>query len=260
MKNILKPLSLFAWTVVAEARNSKTIISATLIYIIAIAIALFVGEISITESQQSQIATCAAFLRLAILFFLSLFTINSIVRDINDRMLLLYLSLPISRIIFVSGKFIGFALISIIMSLFAMLIVFIYADFYPSMIWGLSLILECWIVIAFSLLCAFSFAHITSSFSAVAAIYLLSRTLSSILLMEQNPFRLTSESASQQFSHGLLTSLDYLLPRIDRFTRTEWLMYGEVSSTDLIFILQQSLIYLLLLLSATFIDFYRKSL
>jgi len=255
-----KPLYLFAWTVIAEAKNTKTIISVCLIYVAAIAIAVFVGEISITETRQSQVAISAAFLRLSLLFFISLFTINSIVRDINDRMLLLYMSLPISRLVFVLGKFIGFALIGIVLAFIASLVVFIFTDISSAFIWGGSLILESWIIIAFSLLCAFSFAHITSSFSAVMAIYLLSRSLSSILLMAQNPFRGIDDSASQQFSQFFLTAIDYLLPKLDQFTRTEWLIYNDISASDIYFIIQQTVIYLLLLLSATFIDFYRKNL
>lgn len=257
---ILNQLKLFAWTVIAEALSSRTLLSVAIIYLVSIALSLFIGEVAIIETKQSQSGITAAFLRLAILFFLALFTINSLVREMNDRMLLLYLSMPISRSIFILGKFLGFAILGAVFSLLAACILSIYADFYPSFLWGVSLMLESCLVIGFSLLCAYSFAQVTTAFSAVSAIYILSRMMSALLLMAKNPLRGSQDSISQYFIQSLLTILDYLLPRLDRFTRSEWVMYGKTSFTELNFVFQQAIVYILLLLSIAFVDFYRKNI
>lgn len=257
---IFNQLRLFAWTVLAEARSSRVIIAAAIISLVAISLSLFVGEIAIAEKIQSQTAISAAFLRLAVLFFVSLFTINSLVREMNDRMLLLYLSMPISRSVFIFGKFLGFMILAMIFSMLAMLIVSMHAEFYPSFLWGISLMMESWIMIGFCFLCAYSFGQITLAFSAVTSIYFLSRSLSAVILISNNPLRAGQDSITQQFFHGLLSVLDYLLPRLDKFSRTEWLMYNNVSMSEISFVLQQTLIYLLLLLSASFFDFYRKNI
>lgn len=259
-KLTVSQLRLFAWTVLAEARSSRVVIAAAIISVVAISISVFVGEIAITETLQSQTAISAAFLRLAVLFFVSLFTINSLIREMNDRMLLLYLSMPISRSVFILGKFLGFALLAAIFSLLATLIVSIHASFYPALLWGFSLMLESWLMIGFCILCAYSFGQITLAFSAVTSIYFVSRSLSSVLLIASNPLRAAQDSVTQQFFQGLLSLLDYLLPRLDKFTRTEWLMYNNVSMDDMSFVVQQTMVYLLLLLSASFFDFYRKNL
>ncbi len=260
MRNTLTQLKMFAWTVLLEARSSRVIISAIMIFGIAMALSVFVGEITITETQQTQAAITAAFLRIAIIFFLSLFTINSILRDINDRMLLLYFSLPISRPVFVLGKFMGFACLATLFCLIASALLSLYSNFEVAFLWGFSLLMESWLIIAFSLLCSFSLGQVTIAFAAVTGIYLLSRSLTAIILMAHNPLKVYSDSVSQQFIQGFISVLDYLLPRLDKFTRTDWLMYGTVSTEEINFILQQTIIYLCLLLAAAFLDFYRKNI
>jgi len=254
----LKQLGLFSWTVLAEARGSRVLLSSAVIFLLAFAVALFVGEISITESRQSQAGLTAAFLRWGILFYLALFTINSVVRDMNDRMLLLYLSLPVSRLVFVLGKFLGFALLALAFSIVATIMVSQYADVYSALFWGLSLLLESWLVIGFSLLCAFGFGNMTLAFSALTGIYLISRMLHALLLMASNPLTAVSNSLAQRFIEDFLTGLDYVLPRLDRFTRSEWLMYGEVGTAEISFVVQQAIVYLFLLLAMICFDFYRK--
>ncbi len=261
MRNTLTQLKMFAWTVLLEARSSRVIISAIVIFSTALTLSFFVGEITITETQQTQAAITAAFLRIAIIFFLSLFTINSILRDINDRMLLLYFSLPISRPVFVLGKFIGFACLATLFCLMASALLSLYSNnFELAFLWGFSLLMESWLIIAFSLLCSFSLGQVTTAFAAVMGIYLLSRSITAIILMAHNPLKVYSDSVSQQFIQGFISVLDYLLPRLDRFTRTDWLMYGTVSTEEINFILQQTIVYLCLLLAAAFLDFYRKNI
>ena len=244
---------------IAEARSSRVILSAAIIFCLGLAIAIFLGEIAITETRQTQAGIAAGFFRLAILFFLSLFTINSIVRDMNDRMLLLYLSLPISRSVFIIGKFLGFATLGVTFALIATLIMANFANPETVMLWGFSLALESFLLIGFSLLCAFSFGQITLAFASVAGIYLLSRTLTAILLMASNPLRGTQELLSQKFINGILSIMDYLLPRMDRFTRSDWLMYEHIETGEIIFVMQQTVVYLALLLAAACFDFYRKN-
>lgn len=260
LKGSINQIWLFAWTVLAEARNSRVLLSIGIISLVSVSLSLFVGEIAIFETSQAQIALTASFLRLSILFFLSLFSINSLVREMNEKMLLLYLSLPLSRSVFIIGKFLGFSILGMVFASIATLIVSLFADPYTSMLWGLSLMLESWIIIGLSFLCAFSFAQITTAFSAVSGIYLLSRSLSALLLIANNPLSRDQSTVSHHFMQGLFSLLDYLLPRLDRFTQTKWVMYGEVSSSEMCFVIQQALVYLLLLLSVTIFDFYRKNL
>ncbi len=260
MMTSVKQCALFAQTVLIEARSFSTIFSAVIILLVAVGIALFSGEVAIVETRQTQAGMAAAFLRLALLFFVSLFTINSLNREMNDRLLLLYLSLPVSRAVFVLGKFSGFALIATIFAVCAMGVLILFGELQAVSVWALSLLLEAWLIIGFSVLCAFSLGQMTSAFAAVVGIYFTSRSLSAIVLMAQNPLRSHEQTFTDEFIQGMLNVLDYLLPRLDRFTRSEWVMYGEVGMQDLVFVGQQALIYLILLLSVAFVDFYRKSI
>ncbi len=260
MMHALKHCRLFAYTVFVEAITLNIILSCGLIFMVGAGIALFVGEIAIVETRETQVGMSAAFLRLALLFFLALFTINSINREQNDRLLLLYLSLPVSRQVFVLGKFCGFALMAAILAVLSFGFLLLFTDAHSALLWSVSLLFEAWIVIGFSLLCAFSLGQITPAFAAVSGIYLLSRSLPSIILMSSNPLRSHEETVIDRFMQSILHLLDYLLPRLDRFTRSEWLMYGELSTSELWFITQQSIIYLMLLLCTACVDVYRKNI
>ena len=67
-------------------------------------------------------------------------------------------------------------------------------------------------------------------------------------------------SAAQRFMRAFVDALAFVLPDLDRFTRSEWLIHGTGTSTDLGFAVTQTFVYVLLLWAAALFDLYRKSL
>ncbi len=255
-----KCLVLLAGAVLAEARSNRMLVGVLLIYIAAWAMALFVQEISITESRQGAIALMAAFLRWSLLFYLGLFAVNNIIRTVNDKMLLLYLSMPISRGVFIFGHFFGFALLGGILAVGASVLLMFYAEGQNVLAWGFSLFIESCLVAGFALLCSLGLFQVTAAFSLLMALYLLSRMMHMLILMAQSPLLQGDDTIAGQFSRVFLTVLDYLLPRLDRFTRADWLIYGDIPSGEMSFVFQQGIIYLFLLLMATYFDFIRREI
>ena len=227
--------------------------------VVAFSLAEFLGEVAITETIQFQSAFLGATLRGFAVFMVSLFVITSMVREFNDKGLELVLSLPIPRASYFLGKLAGFSLLAALTSLLCSLCLLLYAPVSQVALWGVSLTLELLIVTAFSLLCLFTFSHVTLALSVLMGFYLLSRTIGAIQLMGTGPLADTS-SLSQQVINVFLDSLAFVLPELHNFTVSQWLVYHTGGWPALVPLAGQSLIYVGLISGAALFDLYRKNL
>ena len=109
------------------------------------------------------------------------------------------------------------------------------------------------------LVVTFMFGQVTLAISAVMAFYVLARAISAFRLIAESPL-LPQDSFAQEVIGWFMEALAFVLPSLDRFTRSEWLMYGEAGWADLGPVLAQSAIYLALLASAALFDLYRRNL
>ena len=119
--------------------------------------------------------------------------------------------------------------------------------------------MELSIVTAVSLLCLLTFSHVTVALSAVMAFYLLSRSMTAIQLMGHFPV-IGPDSLAQDVIVAFLDALAFLLPELDRFTSSQWLVYHTAGWQDLLPIFGQTVIYVGLICGAAMFDLYRKSL
>lgn len=219
----------------------------------------FIGEVAITESAEFQSSFLGAVLRVSAVFMVSLFVITSMVREFNDKGLELVLSQPIARATYFVGKLLGFAGLALFTAALYALALLIYTPVDQALMWGISLTAELLIVMTFSLLCLFTFAHVTLALSVVMAFYVLARTITALQLIGQGPLGPAGQ-LSQQVIGWLMSGLGFLLPELDRFTSSEWLVYHTGQWQDLWPILGQSVIYVALLSGAALFDLYRKNL
>lgn len=222
------------------------------------ALGQFIGELAITETRMVQGSLVGFVMRLAAVFIISLFVITSVIREFSDKTVDMIISLPLPRYVYCLGKFYGFFLLSLVFSLFLGLPLLLYSEFIQVLLWVTSLICELSIVVAFCLLCLFTFGNITTAFSAVVIFYLLARSISTIQLLSHSPI-LESAALSQQFMNKAIDMIAYVLPDLAAFTRTEWLVYSTGHAGDLTVIFLQSIIYISLISAAALFDLYRKN-
>ena len=64
----------------------------------------------------------------------------------------------------------------------------------------------------------------------------------------------------QLFIDYFIQGLSWLLPSLERFTVSEWLVYSNAGLTDLLLVIVQTVIYVVLISSAALFDLYRKSI
>lgn len=242
-----------------EAIRDKFLIFILIGVIVFFCIALFIGELAITEGVQMQSAILASALRLFSVFTMGLFVITSMIREFNDKGFELILSHPVPRSSYFFGKFSGFSVVALLIALMNACCLFFYAQVDIALLWSLSLFCELLIIISLSLLCLFSFNSITISFSVVIAFYILSRTMQAIQLISDSPI-IASSSISHQFITSLLDMIAYITPDLYKFTQTDWLVYMSDIKTDMFFVLGQTLIYVVFLSCVALFDLYRKEL
>ena len=75
-------------------------------------LAQFLGAVALTESTDIKRAVVGSILRLSAVAVLSLFVVNSMLREMHDKGLELWLSRPLGRWQFLSGKLIGYAAVA----------------------------------------------------------------------------------------------------------------------------------------------------
>src|SRR5713226_10038081 len=80
-----------------EAVRNRLLWLAVVVVVIAFGLAQFLNQVAITESREIQTALLAAALRVAAVFIVAVFVITSMVRESNDKVTELLLSLPAPR-------------------------------------------------------------------------------------------------------------------------------------------------------------------
>jgi ABC-type transport system involved in multi-copper enzyme maturation permease subunit len=256
---ITQIFTLARYVVLEAFRTHLFAVIATLL-LISVGLSLFLGQITLIESQATQSSLVAAFLRLSTLYLMSLFVITSMVREFNERSIYLWLSFPMSRSVYLLGKLSGFALIAVVIALFSGIPLLKYAPYLQVGLWTLSLWCELLMICTISFLFVLTFHQTVQAFSAILAFYILARGINAIQLMTQSPVTHSSSSWVDSLINQLVAVLAMLLPNLERFTQSEWLVYATGSWNDVQVIGLQTMIYVTLLGAMSLFDFYRKNL
>jgi ABC-type transport system involved in multi-copper enzyme maturation permease subunit len=220
---------------------------------------LFVQHISVTETARMQTGFLAATARMAAVFVLSLHLAGSMVREFNDKGVDLLLSLALPRAGYYLGKFLGFAGIAVAIAVLTTLALVVLAPGQGLALWGLSLAMELTLVAALALFCVITFAQIMPAISFVIAFYLLARSISAVRLLSTSQLLAPNDWTNRAIAR-LVDALAWLLPDLDRFAPTAWLVDQTGSLGTLGLDALQTLVYGSLLLGAGLFDLYRKNL
>jgi len=240
-----------------EAIRNRLLWLAVVVVVIAFGLAQFLNQVAITESREIQTALLAAALRVAAVFILVVFVITSAVRELSDKVTELLLSLPAPRSAYFFGKFAGYALVASILALLSALPLVPFANSMGLVLWSVSLVCELLIVTAMSLFCVLSFAQVVPAFAAVAAFYLLSRSMAAMQIIAGAA--LQDPTLTDRLVNTVVELIALLLPGLDGMTQTIWLLGSAPGIGTLGSLLGQTALYLVLICSAALFDLYRKN-
>lgn len=255
---MLRQIRTIAFYTLLEALRNRLMWLIAVVALIGIGISGFLNALAITESREIQVALLAAFLRFSAVFLIATFVVTSMVREFNDKGLELVLALPLPRVGYLFGKLAGFALLAVIPALLFGLLTLFFTPPIQTLLWMISLLCELWIVAAFSLLCVLTFNQIMTALSSVMAFYLLARSVTALQSIASNSH--ADDTVSQQVINAVINTISSLLPHLDQYTRTEWLVYHTGNWSALSMLLVQSAIFLVLLSGVSLFDLYRKNI
>lgn len=223
----------------------------------AVAISATLGGTAFLEEKEMTITFASGSARVMLMVGLIVFVCFHIRNAFDTKEIDVILSRPISRANLVVAYWLGFALVSLLLIVPTVAIIgFIGAgDSAGFAGWSASLLLEAGLVVALALFSAFTMRSAVFSVLACMGFYVLSR------MMEF--FVMTADSGQMQgWQYMLLgyalTAISTLVPRLDLFGKSEWLVYGFAAAREFWVVVAQALIFIPLLLLATIADFRRK--
>jgi len=218
----------------------------------------FIQEIAVTESARLQTGFYAATMRLTAVFMAGLYVLASVSRDFNDKGIDIVLALDLPRSHYILGKLAGFLAIGALIAAAVSVPLAMLAAPAAALQWGVSLALELAIMVALSLFCIVTFTQLMPAASFMLAFYLLARALTAIRLMSAYPL-VDAGTLSHHFMSLVVDGVALLMPALETWTQTAWLVNDQAAWTAIAALAGQSMLYVVLLAAATMFDFYRKN-
>ncbi len=224
-----------------------------------VALSLFLGSTALSEQSAMQLVFLSSSTRLLLVVGLILFICFHIRRSFDNREIEFIISRPISRTSFLFTYFISFSLLSFLLLL--PLLFTIYFIFSPQIegfaLWSTSLYLELIIISCFAILASLILKSAVLSVLGCFAFYLVSRIMGfaiSTIIIPSNLQNINFNVSLEIF----LKFLSSLLPRLDQFAQSKWLIYNDFSTEVIPLILIQSAIYVALIFIMSVFDFNKK--
>jgi ABC-type transport system involved in multi-copper enzyme maturation permease subunit len=244
---------------VLEAVRTRLPLAVLVAILLVLGMSLFVRELALVQDARMQATVYAAIVRLVCVFIVALHVSSSLAREFNDKGSDTVLALDVPRWQYIAGKYLGYAAIGIAIAAVSALPLAVLADYAPTLAWFASLALETCIIAVVAVFCVVTFSHLPAAMAFVGGFYVLSRAIAGLRLIADHPIAGEAGLAHHAMSWALAL-LATLLPSLDAWTRTAWLVNAPPGWTELAFVGSETAVYLLLVFAATLVDFQRKSL
>ena len=247
-----------AYYTLLEARRTRLPLLLATALLLLLALAFFASELAVIESERVRVTFYAASARIAGVFVVVAHVLGSMMREFNDKGIDALLALDLPRPHYVLGKLVGYVAIALLIALAASLPLAVLAPPAAALQWWLGFALELAVMAAFSLFCIMAFRQFMPAAGLVAAFYLLARSLAAIQLISANPVS-GEGSLSQVAGRWMLDALALVMPALDRWPQTAWLVDAPMAWPALAGVLAQALLYVILLAGAAMVDFQRRN-
>lgn len=223
----------------------------------AASIAGLLGSTAFLEAKEMTVAYAAGSSRVMMMLGLIVFVCFHIRGAFDSKEIDVILSRPISRATLVLAYWLGFMLVGLILLVPIVAIIGLIGA--PNMAgfgwWSLSLLLEAGVVISLALFSAFALKSAVTSVLGCMGLYVVSRMMVFFVMTAENPIFRELKYIWLRF---LLQAISSVVPRLDFFGKTEWLIYGVSKALDWQVFVLQAAIFVPLLLVAAILDFKRK--
>jgi hypothetical protein len=221
--------------------------------ICATAIAVFLGGTALIEQAQAVVVFAAGAGRVVLVIGLVVFVAFHVQSMIETREVESILARALTRGRFVIGYWLGFALVTCVFVAGLAAALWFFAPAASGLpMWALSLLLECLIIVAVAIFAGLMLERATSCVIFSLGFYALSRLMGLFLGIRD----FMAGARDVRPSDYVLDALALIIPRLDLFAQTEWLVYGQ--GAPLLLPYAQGAVFLGLVLAASTFDLTRR--
>lgn len=220
----------------------------------------FLGSTVMIEKDVMLTELTSASARAVLIVGMIVFVCFHVRRAFENKEVELMLSRPISRGNFILGYWLGFCLVAILILSAVAIFLLLVAQYNPEglSLWVVTMCFEIMIITAFAVFASIILKSSVSSVLLCFGFYIISRMMGFFSYVLEKNYA-TDVLSFEFFSQKIIWLTSYLLPRLDLFSQSKWLSYGiDVTSTDWLLPILQSLIYIPILLVFAALDFNRK--
>ena len=242
--------------IIATALRDRLFLAFLVLTALAAGVGMFIGGAAIVEKRELSIVYVATATRLIMVVGLVLFVCFYLRRAFESREVELMLSRPLSRTAFVLAHVISFILLALVAAVIAMIVVGAVArpEAEALLRWSLSLWLECCIMVLTALFFSLALPSAVANVLACFGFYVLSRMIGLLTGIAQST---TADSPVLHFVGQVMEAISIVIPRLDLFGQTSWLIYGVGGEIGLSVIALQALVYAPLIVAAAIFDMQR---
>lgn len=222
-------------------------------------IAAVLGSTAMIEMKEMTLSLSAGSARMILMVGLIVFVCFHLRHAFDTKEMDVLLSRPLSRTSLVVSYWLGFAVVALLLvipigALLAWLGILNKTGY---ALWMISLALESLLVVAVALFASFTLRSGVSSVLASLGLYVLMRMMGFFIASSQSSL-LNQVDKSNIAMKYVLKVISVVVPRLDLFGNTQWLLYGAETHPVLSILLPQTVIFIPLLLVATMLDFRRR--
>ena len=227
--------------------------------ILAAYISSVLGSTAMLEPEQMTLSFSAASARVIIMVGLIVFIGFHMRNAFDAREIDVLLSRPISRTTLVLSYWLGFITVATLLVLPTIAMIFYMGILNTTgfLLWSVSLLLESWLLVSIALFASLTIKSGVGTVLCSLAIYTTSRMMGFFVATTKTGILFETHQINEA-SRWLLAAISTVVPRLDFFAKSQWLIYGAKSYDDLWLFLMQAGVFIPLLLAASVIDFKRK--
>lgn len=217
------------------------------------------GSTAMLETEQMTLSFTAAAARVIIMVGVIVFIGFHMRNAFDAREIDVLLSRPISRTTLVLSYWVGFAAVATCLVLPTVILIAVMGTLNQTgfWVWSVSLLLESWLVVSVALFASLTIRSGVGTVLASLAIYVLSRMMG-FFLMTTTTTSIFKDHTINLGTQWLMKGIALVVPRLDFYAKSNWLIYGAKSYEEVSLFLLQSAIFIPLLVIAAVIDFKRK--
>ncbi len=252
---------LIKYTLITATRDFL-FIGLFIVVLVAIGISYFLGNTSMIETQAMVVSYAAFSSRFILVTGLIVFVCFHVKRAFDNKEIEVLLSRPISRFQFVIEYWLGFVVLTFIVTIPVIGVMALMAPAHiPSIaMWGISIIVEDCLMVAFALVTSLILQSAVSPVLLSLGFYIVSRMMGYFMATAKIPHYYELHIIYDHLSEYVVMFTSMFLPRLDFFGKSEWLIYGisPQAMHDLELFIIQATIYIPFLLGVAIFDFKRK--